>query len=157
MGSAARVDKLGSFQAICPNITKNNHLIASRATKAYNCVAWALGDEGRWYEPTPSGQYFWPSNKNKDYSLKSYVEMFAEQGFAICEECRPEHGFQKISVYAKEGEFTHVALQLPSGRWSSKLGTLEDIEHDTLEVLSGPAYGKPSLFMRRTESESPLF
>ena len=79
--------------------------------------------------------------------------MFSEHEFQVCEEGPLEHGCQRIALYAKDGEFTHVAVQLPSGRWSSKLGELEDIEHDTLEVLSGASYGIPIMFMRRTQPE----
>jgi hypothetical protein len=156
MGSTTGVDNLNAFRAICPNINKDNHVITSRAARAYNCVAWVLGDEKKWYEPTPSGQYTWPSNKNQDYSLKAYVQMFSEHGFQVCEEGISEHGRQRIALYAKDGEFTHAALQLPTGRWSSKLGTWEDIDHDTLEVLSGPFYGIPCLFMDRRQKDPPL-
>ena len=30
-------------------------------------------------------------------------------------------------------EVTHAARQLPSGKWTSKLGDADDIEHNTLE------------------------
>jgi len=43
----------------------------------------------------------------------------------------------------------HVARQLPSGRWSSKLGALQDIEHD-LHDLEGTEYGSVVLVMKRT-------
>ena len=50
-----------------------------------------------------------------------------------------ETDFDKIAVFANDqGIPTHAARQLPSGRWSSKLGELEDIEHD-LRDLEGQA------------------
>lgn len=159
MGPSSRVDKLtihDKLKAICPSLTKDNYQETSRATSVYNCVGWVLGDETRWYEPTDSGQYFWLGNKSADYSLKSYTDMFTSQGFEVCEKSTPEDGFQKIALYVKEKEFSHVALQVPSGRWSSKLGAWEDIEHDTLEAISGPLYGEPRMFMSRKRTESPL-
>ncbi|MCI0637958.1 MAG: hypothetical protein L0Y72_23715 [Gemmataceae bacterium] len=39
---------------------------------------------------------------------------------------------------------THAARQLPTGRWSSKLGPSEDIEHD-LHALEGEIYGTIAL------------
>ena len=56
----------------------------------------------------------------------------------------------------RKGEFTHVALQLPTGRWTSKLGGLEDIEHDTLKALEGIDYGEPVRFMKRPAAEPRL-
>lgn len=159
MGSATPVDQLEAYQRIkriCPRVSADNCAITSRASKAYNCVAWVLADEKRWYEPTVSGQYYWPSEGASNYSLESYAEMFVGQGFVACETPLPENGFQKIALYGKRSEFSHVALQMPSGRWSSKLGGWEDVEHDTLEVLSGPIYGKPKLFMKRPENEQSL-
>ena len=43
---------------------------------------------------------------------------------------------------------THAAKQLPNGRWTSKLGRSQDVEH-TLEGLEGSAYGRARLVMRR--------
>jgi hypothetical protein len=42
----------------------------------------------------------------------------------------------------------HACRQLPSGRWASKLGPSEDIEH-ALYDLTGTAYGKVALIMKR--------
>jgi len=150
------VDKLRSLQAFCPNLNAENHQVTSRATTAYNCVAWVLGDEKRWYEPTPSGQYFWPGIADSDYSAQSYINMFATTGFELCDTIDLEAGFEKIAIYTTKGEFTHVALQLPTGRWTSKLGGLEDIEHDTLKALEGTGYGKPAHFMKRRVAEPRL-
>jgi hypothetical protein len=38
---------------------------------------------------------------------------------------------------------------LPSGLWTSKMGSGEDIEHETLQVLEGKSYGHPAAFLRR--------
>ena len=43
---------------------------------------------------------------------------------------------------------THAARQFPGGRWTSKLGPAEDIEHE-LEELAGPLYGEVVLILRR--------
>ena len=52
------------------------------------------------------------------------------------------------------GAPTHVARQLPSGAWTSKLGDWEDIEHQTLASLeerpgAAPAYGKVARILKR--------
>jgi hypothetical protein len=42
----------------------------------------------------------------------------------------------------------HAARQLASGRWTSKIGVLEDIEHD-LRDLEGDEYGKVVVVIKR--------
>ena len=56
--------------------------------------------------------------------------LFESQGFERCERVDTEPGFEKIVVFGEEEYFTHVALQLPNGRWSSKLGNDVVIEHE---------------------------
>ena len=47
------------------------------------------------------------------------------------------------------GEYMHAALQLESGKWTSKMGPDEDIEHDAPENLAGPCFGQVTAFMKR--------
>jgi hypothetical protein len=55
-------------------------------------------------------------------------------------------------IYAdKDNCFTHVARQLYTGAWTSKIGEWEDIEHLTLEAVSGGLYGEPAIIMRKEE------
>jgi len=75
--------------------------------------------------------------------------VFASLGFAECQGDLLEHGFEKIALFAKEPDVPlHASRQLASGRWSSKLGVLEDIEHD-LRDLEGEEYGSVALVMKR--------
>jgi hypothetical protein len=57
-------------------------------------------------------------------------------------------GEEKICLYAKNGKPTHAARQLSNGRWTSKLGPDEDVEHD-LSDLEGRRYGSPSAWFAR--------
>jgi hypothetical protein len=60
-----------------------------------------------------------------------------------------EQGFAKVAVFIdRPGLPTHVARQLPNGRWTSKLGRAEDIEHD-LHDLEGDLYGAAMLVLKR--------
>jgi len=61
----------------------------------------------------------------------------------------PEPGAEKIAVYAAGEFYTHAARQLPNGKWTSKLGAAEDIEHDTAEDVAGGLYGVVVQFMTR--------
>ena len=61
-----------------------------------------------------------------------------------------EDGYEKVVFYSDEnGTPTHFARQLTSGKWTSKLGNLNDIEHDTLDSLICARYGKPGLVLKR--------
>ncbi|MCG8587287.1 MAG: hypothetical protein MI757_21490 [Pirellulales bacterium] len=48
--------------------------------------------------------------------------------------------------------YTHAARQLPDGRWTSKLGKAEDIEHDSANDVAGGLYGEVVEFMKRPVS-----
>jgi len=158
MGKGSRQDPLAVIISFCPKVSPSNCEITSAATTRYNCVALAVKDDKRWYEPSPGGQYFWPIEKPYEYSLDSYVRMFRALGFFECLDGQLEYEYEKIVLYADaQGDFTHVALQSGVGRWMSKLGDLEDVEHSTPDVLEGPAYGQPCLYMkRRHEGQSRL-
>jgi hypothetical protein len=84
--------------------------------------------------------------------VASFVAAFATLGFATCADGLLETGVEKVALYVDAaGVPTHMARQLPSGAWTSKLGRLEDIEHDNPNRLAGPApsYGKVALFLSR--------
>ena len=80
------------------------------------------------------------------------IRLFAEQGFSLCGDDLLEPGFEKIAIYAFVGQFTHVARQLESGLWSSKIGHLETVTHPTPASLSGGIYGFVHCIMRRPSS-----
>jgi hypothetical protein len=48
-----------------------------------------------------------------------------------------------------DGSPEHVSRQLESGKWTSKIGRLEDIEHPTLAALEGKEYGKAKVMLKR--------
>ena len=130
-----------------PKLNARNHRITSREDPGYNCVAWAACDSKRWWDH--SLNYYWPDGVTPGSSVDAYVELFRVLGFEVSDDSKPEPGFEKIALYAKNDEFTHVARLLESGNWTSKLGMLEDIEHNDLESLAGDSYGRPFLFLRR--------
>ena len=125
--------------------------ITSPATPEYNCIAWALGEVDRWWEAgTPPG-YFWPASIPEDHLLTSLIAALETVGFTRCDNGELEPDIEKIAVFeGDDAEYAHVAKQLPNGRWSSKLGAWEDIEH-RFDALVGPApaYGIFHCYMRR--------
>ncbi|MEL6882527.1 MAG: hypothetical protein AAFP09_18535, partial [Cyanobacteria bacterium J06607_10] len=63
-------------------------------------------------------------------------------------------GFQKIAIYIDAQQTPrHVTRQLANGEWTSKIGQYEDIQHKTLEALTGeaPAYGTVAQIMKKPE------
>ena len=53
--------------------------------------------------------------------------------------------------FAKDGICTHASLQLADGKWTSKLGFLNDISH-SLHALEGELYGSVVCIMKRPAS-----
>jgi hypothetical protein len=82
--------------------------------------------------------------------VAAFQQAFASLGYELCANANLETGFEKIALYAIGGIPTHAARQLRDGRWVSKLGELEDIEHASLDVLTGAVYGEVAAVLRRT-------
>ena len=134
-----------------PNLNNNNHNITSEESFTYNCFAWAVSDSTRRWDPT-SEWYFWPDNVPSDLSLESFIILFGSQGYEECPNSELELGYEKVSIYTKGGIPTHAARQLESGKWTSKLGDWEDIEHESLEAIEGGSYGSVGVVLRRLRS-----
>lgn len=142
-----------SLEKYFPRLKGAGYLIRSDQADRPNCVGYALGSN-LYFDPVGLGGgiggYFWPHGIATDDSVNSWCELFALFDFARCEDGALQDGIEKIAIYADaNGEAAHVARQLPSGAWTSKLGFLEDIEHDSLEALVGDDYATVSVYMRR--------
>ena len=112
--------------------------ISSQAPRMirYNCVAWAAEDEEHWWWPDEDS--YWPEGVPREETIAALVAAFEKLGFVSCNDPLLEAAYEKVAIYAApDGIPTHVARQLPSGLWSSKLGQLQDIEH-RLEDLGAP-------------------
>jgi len=80
--------------------------------------------------------------------VDAFAAVFVALGYTRCSGDALESGFEKVALFADEEVPTHAARQLPNGRWTSKLGFQEDIEHD-LHALSGDVYGQVRLLLKR--------
>jgi hypothetical protein len=88
-------------------------------------------------------------------TLAAFREAFVSLGYVECRGDDLETGFEKIALFAKyQGIPLHAARQLPSGRWTSKLGEAEDIDH-ALRDLEGEVYGSVVLIMKRPLPAGP--
>jgi len=145
------------WEKIWPRLRDEVCKETSVATEEYNCVAFGTGDTSRWWEPwviPPRAGIYWPAGVTPDNTLEAWEAAYATEGFERCTDGALEEGFVKVAIYADILDVPqHVARQLPDGRWASKLGDLEDIEHDTLEALEGGDYGEVALFLKRSRRD----
>lgn len=143
-----------------PHLNSDNHSITSRATRRYNCIAWAASETetNRRWDPDPQGIYYWPPGVPRRITLEAVVQAYGTLGFHLCFSTAAENGVEKIAIYGKTQRDpqtgidvivpTHAARQLASGEWTSKLGDFEDITHQNLADLNG-LYGEPVAYMER--------
>lgn len=136
------------LEVIFPSLAKSSYSITSPFTIDYNCIAWAAGDTEKWWWPSPDS--YWPLGLAREHTLNSFVSMFESLGYESCESQELEPPYEKVAIYVgANGRPTHAARQLSSGFWTSKLGRLEDIEHETLAGFEGQPYGSIAHIMRR--------
>lgn len=131
-----------------PNLRASGWDKKSERTPAYNCIGYAAGDTRYW--DTAKG-YYWPPGALREYSVFGWASAFRLLNYRPCDSRELEAGIEKIAIYEHAGKPTHVARQLESGEWTSKLGPDEDIHHNTLQALEGdpPAYGEVVHVMKR--------
>jgi hypothetical protein len=141
-----------------PNLSIQNSRKTSRRSRRYNCIAWAAGIVTQFWWPDPiavaNKEAFWPEGVALDTTIDSFIAAYTTLGFVPCAGFIQEVGFEKIAIYGTVNdrggiEPTHAARQLSDGNWSSKLGRNVDIEHTTLDAVSGPLYGTAVRFVKR--------
>lgn len=131
-----------------PGLREGNHRVSSPSSGKYNCIAWAYEVSNKWMWPGNLDAY-WPSDVTAEDALTALIQVFVDNGYEECEDSRLESGFKKVAIFTREDGPQHAARQLESGRWTSKLGAWEDIEHDNLEALECKDYGKATVFLRK--------
>lgn len=149
MGERTGVLLVMWLQSDLPNLHSANYRITSKASPNYNCIAWAAGEESRWWWPDQQNLAYWPIDVPREETLEAFLQVYEIQGFEICENEELEPGYEKIALYALANNVpTHAARQLQNRKWTSKLGPQEDIEH-ILRDLEGPTYGSVVAILRR--------
>ena len=129
-----------------PRLTASHYRGTSPPDVAYNCVAWAAGDTGHWWQPG----VHWPVPTSRDdFGVGALEKAFRSLGYEACPDESLEAGFDKVAIYGFGFFYTHAARQLANGKWTSKLGKAEDIEHDSPDDVAGGIYGEVVQFMRR--------
>jgi hypothetical protein len=133
-----------------PFLCSEGYDAVSPETWSYNCIAFAADKDTQWWWPDADGDADWPIAR-REVTLDCFIEAFETLAYKKCRSARQRRGFEKIAIYALAGEPTHAAKQLPDGRWKSKLGPWEDIEHNTLKAVEEYIYGKAVVFMERRQ------
>ncbi len=129
-----------------PHLTESNHRLTSPPDVRYNCIAWSANDTSRWWQPG----YYWPvEGSREDCWIGNLVEAFQSLGYREASDESLEDGFVKVALYASGMFYTHAARQLPNGKWTSKLGKAEDIEHDSPGDVAGGISGEVVQVMQR--------
>lgn len=123
--------------------------VTSESDEHYNCIAWAIGNNDTWWSHLPG--YRWIGQRAP--GIESLIALFRELGYEECDNDSIESGYDKVALYAQDGHWTHAARQLRNGRWTSKLGIYEDIEHLSPEDLSGQLYGQVNCIMKKRQAE----
>jgi hypothetical protein len=137
------------LESLFPGPRGSVYEVSSPPDDVYNCIAWAANDKLRWWWPDQFKKRYWPAGVLRDETLAAFQEAFASLGYAVCAGEELETGFEKVALFADPDGFpTHAARQLNNGRWTSKLGEIEDIEH-ALRDLEGAEYGAVVLVMKR--------
>jgi hypothetical protein len=139
------------LEELWPGLATSEYSITSPQEPRPNCIGWALGDTTHFWEPgPPTVGYYWPPNAPQDDSFSSWIRIFELHGYRTCDSAEFEQGKEKVAIYlGLDGLPSHEARQKACGLWTSKLGKLEDIQHDTHEALVGDEYGSVAQIMER--------
>jgi hypothetical protein len=142
-----------------PFLTATSCQVKSKTDRRYNCIAWAAGDDRNNWWPDSRGIGYWPSGVPRVESISAFMQAYETLGYKLCYDGTVEAGFEKIAIFGigPKGQETptHAALQRESGEWTSKMGTLEDIDHDVADSVRGPVYGNVICFMSRPRPAKP--
>jgi hypothetical protein len=133
-----------------PGLREAQYCVTSPMTPAYNCAAWAVGETNRCFDPHLIEGNYWPPNVARVLSIETLMQVYRTFGYMKCASSFLELGIEKIAVYTDARNVpTHLARQLASGNWTSKLGASQDIEHNRLEALEGEIYGHATVILQR--------
>lgn len=151
LGQGARVLVLSKerIESVFPHIVDSGYSISSPESSEYNCIAWAAEDTEKFWWPDNLNISYWPLEIPREETTEAFVRAFEMLGYSCCEDASCEEGYEKIAIYAdSSSKPTHMARQLNSGHWTSKLGELEDVEHD-LDAFKNSDYGDVHMIMKR--------
>ena len=135
-----------------PNSFIEPFVITSPETPQYNCVAWALGDIENWWEADED--YLWLDTIEFDNNLSTMQSLFKHFGFEPIDKPNLNNGLEKVALFSDDGIYcTHVARQLSTKIWTSKLGISHDVTH-TLMALEKGIYGDVVMILQKSNEKA---
>jgi hypothetical protein len=141
------------LRRLFPRLSGNAYQLKSPKARRYNCLAWAAGHNDAWWDAALGGT--WPEGVPDDGSVEAAVYLYERLGYTRATDATYEEGVEKIAIYGDDMGYTHAARQLPDGRLTSKIGKLQDIEHDALENLVDSRYGQVRQIMEKRPGGNP--
>jgi hypothetical protein len=80
-----------------PNLVATGDRVTSPTSRAYNCFAWAAGEDDRWWNPLePQNPYYWVDGVPAELTIAAFIRAYGTLGFGPCEDAGVEVGFEKI-------------------------------------------------------------
>jgi hypothetical protein len=138
-----------NLEGLFPDLKRDGYSITSNEDPRYNCVAWANDDNTLWWDHIPGPGRYWPQGVPRSSAIDAYVALFVSQGYEVATTSAPEEGYEKVAILMRsDRRFSHAARFLPTGPWCSKLGRLEDVEHNFITSLQSE-YGLIHCYMKR--------
>ena len=126
------------FREHFPSLTDVTSKRTSDPDDRYNCIAWAFGDNQRFWWPSPRA--YWPMDCTGRTVKQAFEEWLAFDGWLLSDDNSYKSELAKIALYELNGRPTHASRLLPCNLWTSKLGKSLDLAHQ-LADLEGPLYG----------------
>lgn len=141
--------------------TDSDFKITSKSTPNYNCIAWACNYDSKWMQPPDGTEIFdgiysyWPQNICDGENIECLIDVFISKGYHVCDTWFHEDGFQKVALYVLKGtkQWSHASRELMRksdiGKWTSKLGAENDIQHGSPYTIEGDIYGEVYCIMKK--------
>jgi|SRR5579871_5987511 len=114
----------------------------------YNCIAWAFGDNTRFWWPVVNPKAHWPIPFAGLTIMQAFEAWFAHDGWTLTTDETFEAAYKKVALYVVNGVPTHAARLIADGVWTSKLGREMDLSHGRAD-LDGQEYGSISRVYRK--------
>lgn len=110
------------LEANHPRVKRAPYGISSPVDPGYNCIAYAAGDNERWWGRFQGlNQAYWPAGAPRELTLEAFVAAYATIGYAPCS--RPATTRSRSLPIRREGPHTPRSNYLAVGgpaKWDSR-------------------------------------
>ena len=127
-----------------PGLEGTDWKITSPEDDGYNCLAFALGFQDLFIDPSSTDGTVWAADVPYVNTIEAYLDWFRRGGLELTVNEAVDGRF-RVAIFANDTP-QHFAVQLPTGGWISKLGKSFDVVHP-LRALEGVLYGRVAAVM----------